>query len=331
MSAPKTPKDPQSNSDVLARFRTHLISNGKSPQTIRQYLYVTRRFLAALEVPIDQAGVREVEDFLVDVVESYEGSGRPQAAVVGYALAIKSLYRSLGRPIDDTFPKGERRHTEPRVLPSEDILRLLEGAKANSRTYAILQVLAFSGLRVSEVAALRPRDVNPDARTLFVNRGKESKDRTVVAIPPSVFDAISRWLLEAALSPSPHRTLFGVSSRSIEENVRDVALSVGLPDWVSPHTLRHSYLTELFRRGIDMPLIQRQAGHASVATTQVYVHIANDDVRDRILTVSGDLYSPVADPTSGEPVATRTGSRPGEDSESPRRRRDEQHPSVSHS
>jgi len=160
------------------------------------------------------------------------------------------------------------------------------------RDRAILETLFSTGLRVAELTRL-DRDqlrIKSDATFLEISiTGKGSKVRTVYFSERTV-----KWLAKylakrtdidpalfisytSAQLKSESRRL---TVRSIENIVKKYILLAGLPIMSSPHTLRHSYATDLLAQGVDLRLVQEFLGHANIATTQIYTHVTNKQLRD---------------------------------------------------
>jgi len=163
------------------------------------------------------------------------------------------------------------------------------------RDRAILEVLFSTGLRVAELSALN-RDqlrIKPDTDDLELGiTGKGGKNRTVYFSERAI-----KWLKkyletrrddDKALfinyrpgknidnSPAPRR----LTSRSIERILEKYSKIAGLPTQATPHTLRHSYATDLLNQGVDLRTVQELLGHQNIATTQIYTHLTNKQLRD---------------------------------------------------
>ncbi len=205
-------------------------------------------------------------------------------------VAVRMLFRFLvaeGRlpksPTDslDT-PKTWKRL--PGVLSTQDVERLLAApdpaTPLGRRDRAILETFYATGARVSEVAGLRPVDVD---LTVGCARcfGKGSKER-IVPLGSKAIVAISAWMVSReALAPGRVLPdLLFVSSRGTPLSRRDIwsrvriyARRAGIAGRVYPHILRHSFATHLLENGADLRYVQEFLGHASVSTTQVYTHV----------------------------------------------------------
>lgn len=161
------------------------------------------------------------------------------------------------------------------------------------RDKAILELLFSTGLRVSELAHLKRDQVNLK-KDEFSVRGKGSKIRLVFLSPQA-----KQWLkhyLELRQDMSPFLFLAHdraqttrekndqqpqpLTSRSIERLVNKYARQAGIMKKITPHTLRHSFATDLLRNGADIRSVQSMLGHASITTTQVYTHVTDQRLKE---------------------------------------------------
>lgn len=182
------------------------------------------------------------------------------------------------------------------VLSKEELERLFESVDLNKksgyRDLAILETLYSTGLRVSELAALN-RDQIDLKRREFMVRGKGKKPR-IVFLSKHAVDKITNYLkdrddnFKAFLINSGQGQKTDIlaeekrrlSTVSIENIVRKYALKAGIIKKVTPHTLRHSFATELLINGADIRSVQEMLGHSSITTTQIYTHLSNKRLRD---------------------------------------------------
>lgn len=174
-------------------------------------------------------------------------------------------------------------------LARAELDRLLGSVSCRSwlglRNRCILELLAWAGLRVSEVVHLRPCDVLWESRRVSVECGKGGKSRTVPVHPESV-QLLSVW----AARRKPGRYFFttfsggAVGVRYVQEMVKRVARAAGLPcaDRVTPHVLRHTYATLLLGDRFTLPEVQRLLGHSSLSSTAVYLHVNEVDLSQKV-------------------------------------------------
>lgn len=169
----------------------------------------------------------------------------------------------------------------------------LRGAGApkiiQARDRAILELFFSTGMRVSELAGLRQDHINLD-RDEFTVRGKGDKTR-VVFLSASARHHLKEYLA-LRNDESPHlfirhdrakslqKNPMPLTPRSVERLVRHYAAVAGIPKHVSPHTLRHSFATDLLMNGADIRSVQSMLGHSSITTTQIYTHITNRQLKE---------------------------------------------------
>ena len=149
-------------------------------------------------------------------------------------------------------------------------------APTGIRNRAIIVVMYRAGLRCLETLNLRLRDIDRDAGTIRIRHGKGGRARTV-GIDPSAIAVIERWIDARAnlgLNGGPvFSTLTGgeIATSYIRKLLPRLARKAGIDRRIHPHGLRHAHAVELAREGVPVPIIQRQLGHASLATTSRYL------------------------------------------------------------
>jgi site-specific recombinase XerD len=179
-------------------------------------------------------------------------------------------------------------------LGEEELQRLFDqpdvGKLAGLRDRAILELLFSSGLRVSELVGLDRDHINLKRRE-FTVRGKGQKDRPVF-ISPEAATWLQRYLDQREDNTRPLFIRFGgnkkvdmsgnyhrLTARSVQRLVSRYALMAGITKHVSPHTLRHSFATDLLMNGGDLRSVQAMLGHSNIATTQIYTHVTDPHLK----------------------------------------------------
>jgi integrase/recombinase XerD len=205
-------------------------------------------------------------------------------------MAVKAFFSFLDLDAAETLPRPSRRKSLPKFLTEAEAHDLLMAAEHDPRDHAILTVMAYTGLRVSEVCHLDCEDINLRERTLSVVSGKGDKDRMVVFSQPTAV-ALRRWLESREEGDTDalflNRNGSRLSPRSVQRIVKRYAGDAGIRKVVTPHVLRHTMATTLLRHGADIRIIQQLLGHSSIATTQIYTH-----VDDQMLRTAYDKASP---------------------------------------
>lgn len=260
----------------FVEFTDDILVEKITPETIRKW----RLWLARLK---DDRG-----DELSKITQSY------------HLIALRSFLRYCGKRGFETvaadhieLPKVKRKQVS--FLQQDELKRLFAQIKPDTliglRDQAIIALLYSSGLRVSELTTLDRSHINLERREFMV-RGKGQKDR-LVFIDDGSAELINQYLQRRSDSLQPlfiryggHESVdqtgdFGrLTPRSIQRIVSNYARLAGITKQVSPHTLRHSFATDLLMNGADIRSVQTLLGHSNIATTQIYTHITDPHLRE---------------------------------------------------
>jgi integrase/recombinase XerD len=274
--SPETSREiPERREELLERFRHIMIAEGKSPWTVKQYCFFATHFLEFANLPLIQVTPRHLDAYREHLVLNKHYS---KASLYSTLRALAYLFRAFGLQTAEGIEVPRRPQRLPNFLTEEETHRLFQAQQGNPRNFAILHVLGYGGLRVGELCRLELDDVDLEHRLLRVRAGKGDKDRMVV-IEDRTVDALKAWMAFRSQRPVGTTRLFGVSTETVERMVRETARSAGLTKRVTPHTLRHTLATTLLKKGLDIRFIQKQLGHASVATTQIYTHVDTESLQ----------------------------------------------------
>lgn len=267
------------------------IERGRARKTQENYGRYLRIF-------IKETGVRTARAITEEAVRKFRlGLARKDLKRVTqsyYIIALRNFLKYLVRrgmevlpPERLELPKVVRRDIE--VLSYGELERLLSSPKGTDlralRDRAVLETFFSTGLRLSELCAL-PRTLDL-TRGEFSVRGKGEKVR-VVFLSERAKKAIQEYLekrpdMEEQLFVSLSRAgkvLGPITPRGVERLVELHARKSGIAKKVHPHELRHSFATDLLVNGADLRSVQELLGHANVATTQVYTHLTNKELRE---------------------------------------------------
>jgi len=180
----------------------------------------------------------------------------------------------------------------PKVLTEAEQEQLLDQLNtrypAPHRNLCMIRLMLDAGLRVGEVVALKPEHVNMQICKVLVREGKGAKDREVW-IGQDLRDLIGEWLERRPesewLFPTRHGTR--VNTRYMRAAVKRYAKRAGVQEWekVSPHTLRHTFATDLLNQTGSIRLVQETLGHTDVSTTMIYTHVNSEEIRDAMQTL----------------------------------------------
>lgn len=267
--------------------------------TVEAYERDSRQFLSFLCQHLGhRPDISDLSELRVADIRSFLAYRRNEGVgsrSLGRGLAgIRSFFNFLTRVglADVPAARVVRTPKQPKSLPKPlnitDALHIVDKKTqlddepwVASRNAAILTLCYGCGLRISEALSLTPADFSDKNATSIYVTGKGGKTRLVPVIP-AVHEAIDDYLSCCPFILPPDQPLFrgvrgGKLQRAIVERaVQQLRSSLGLPDSVTPHALRHSFATHLLSRGGDLRTIQELLGHASLSTTQIYTGVDTD-------------------------------------------------------
>ena len=260
-----------------------------------------RTFLIRRGRDLAEAGAEDLEAYLGDLssrgLSSATAARRRSAARQFYRFVQEEGWRTEDPTARTLAPKRGR--PLPKVLTRDEARRLIEAAEARdgaagARLGAMVEILYASGLRVSELVALPLAPFVQDAEYLIV-KGKGGKER-LAPLSATAREAVRRYLaVRPGFLPSgakasawlfPSRGRSGrLTARRVAQLLDEAAVAAGLdPEKVSPHVLRHAFASHLLEGGADLRVVQTLLGHADIATTQIYTHVAQDRLREVVET-----------------------------------------------
>jgi site-specific recombinase XerD len=275
-------------------FLDHLRSVRRySPHTTEAYgrdLEDFRRFLEGREEST------RVEDITEDAIRRYLAhltrQGKSARTVARRLATLKSFRRYLSRRRVTGVEIGPslRGPRLPRKLPPflsvQDLDVLLDDGVWNDlpngrRDRAVIELLYSTGIRLSELIAIRGRDLDSRSALLTV-RGKGNKERRI-PVGRRALDAVAAYRQETPPS-GPGDPVFpgrrgDLSPRTVERIVARHLVRIAKRSRLSPHLLRHTFATHLLDRGAELRAVQELLGHASLASTQVYTHVTMERLR----------------------------------------------------
>lgn len=298
--------------DLLNDFLEHLeIESGRSKKTVENYKLYLERFLEICSEILNKDDLKP-SDITREVLRKYRlklnryGSenGGDDLKVITQAyhlIALRGFMKYLARreiksldPSLIELPHVVRKQvTFLHFDEVEDMLEQIDlSTESGLRDRAIIELLYSGGLRVSELTSLNRDSINLERREFMV-RGKGSKDRPIF-ISQSCADRVRDYLdartdslpalflnnsrnLQAVDTSGDYRRM---TPRSVERVVQKYARLAGITKHVSPHTLRHSFATDLLMNGADIRAVQSMLGHADISTTQIYTHVTDAHLRD---------------------------------------------------
>ncbi len=312
VSTTSQPEAPATPRQLAARVQAFLeaceLDRNLSRLTIRQYDYYLDHLLAWLHEHHPE--VSDVGDLTAEIVREYKlalarkvapHTGRPlsRATQTYFLIGLRVLLRYCAVHGIDAMPAdrvelGKAESRSLKFLDGDQMARLLAAPALDDvrglRDRALLETLFSTGLRVSELAALDRGQINLKTREFGVI-GKGRKPR-VVFLSESATSALRQYLearedrykplfirTRGPADKTPGGNRMRITPRSIERLVKKYIRLAGIGVAATPHTLRHSFATDLLSNGADLRAVQEMLGHASLSTTQIYTHVTNPQLR----------------------------------------------------
>jgi site-specific recombinase XerD len=260
----------------MEKLKEELHSRKYSQKTIKTYLFFNRDFCRALQKPVELITEEDFKKYLahLDMVKDMSSSSMNLAVSAVRFFYTTVMKRDFGR--EQYRPRQDKRL--PSVLSREEIDRLLN-AEPNPKHRLLLMLAYSSGLRVSEVVALKKEHLDFSRKTLLVYGSKGRKDRiTLLADRAAAFlreyckqYKITTWLF-------PGQTGGHLRVRTAQNIFDKAALNARIHKHVSIHSLRHTFATHLLEGGTDIKYIQALLGHSNLRSTERYTHIARRSI-----------------------------------------------------
>jgi site-specific recombinase XerD len=276
------------------------IGKNRSPRTLQNYHHYLKRFsdFAGKETTPKDIDQKLVQDFRIFL---HRQEPKLSLKTQNYHLcALRSFLKYLHKNDIESLsaekvdlPKLPERTVE--FLTNEEVQMFFDSLPRESildaRNFAICETLYSTGLRVSELCSLNRENVNLKTMQFSV-RGKGSKMR-IVFLTERAKQAIEKYWEKRTDSLSPAFISHAKKSKEqrdgearrlsrpvVESVVRSAALKAGIVKKVTPHTLRHSFATTLLQNGADIRAVQMMLGHSTIATTQIYTHLSDKNLKE---------------------------------------------------
>ena len=249
-----------------------------SPDTQREYIRAVKRLAAYLGRSPATATAEDLRAFQLHLTETGVRPPTINATVTALRFFFKVTLDTPETTRHLVFVHEPRKL--PRVLTPEEVLRLLEAAPGPKHK-ASLSVAYGAGLRAMEVCALKVSDIDSKRMLLRVEQGKGRKD-CFAMLSPQLLELLRDWYRIARpqvwMFPGRDR-INPLTTRQLNRVCHIAAELAGLPNWVAPHTLWHSFATHLLEQNIDIRIIQVLLGHAKLDTTALYTRVATNTIR----------------------------------------------------
>lgn len=290
--------------DLIVDFLEYMeIEQNRSQKTISNYDHYLQRLVEfAGDVFVTQVDAELIRRWRLwlNRYRNDNGDSMSKTTQNYHLIALRSFLKYCAkRDIDiaissDKIELARTKRKQVTFLAYEEVERLLEqpdvSIEIGLRDRAILELLFSGGLRVSELVNLNRDHINL-RRKEFMVRGKGQKDRPIF-ISDNAANSIKNYLdkrsdnlqpLFIRYSGSQDETNDGefkrLSARSVQRMIGNYSKAAGITKKVTPHTMRHSFATDLLMNGADLRSVQSMLGHSNIATTQIYTHVTNPHLK----------------------------------------------------
>ncbi len=290
-------------SELVTDYLEHMeIEQNRSQATVANY----DRYLQRLVEFSDDADIKKIDEEVIrkwrlwlNHLKDQKGDDISKTTQNYHLIALRSFLKYLakrGIPALDSAKIELAKVTRPQIgfLEADEVERLFAiidtANPIGLRDRAILELLFSSGLRVSELVGLNRDHINLERREFSV-RGKGQKDRPVF-MSPEAADWIETFLKSRKDNYKPLFIHYAgskneldegmytrLTARSVQRMIQRYAKLAGITKHVTPHTLRHSFATDLLINGADIRSVQGLLGHSNISTTQIYTHVTDPQLK----------------------------------------------------
>lgn len=281
---------------ALFYFVKHKEAHGKATDTTKiTYVSILEDFIKSIDAHVvEDLNILVIDNFIDTLsLKSYKPKTIKNKIVVIRSF-IKFLY---SKNLIDIRPEAieipRTVEVEANFLDEEEQLALIKSAR-NLRDKALIMTILSSGLRASEILNLKEDDLY--RRSLIVSRGKGGKPR-VTFIDPLTEKSIREYHHKREVdSVFVFTNSFGkpLSRQYLSRMISETALRAGIKKRVSAHTLRHSFATNMLRKGARIEDVQPLMGHSNISTTRLYMHFTNEYLRERYDMFNKDIDKTLA-------------------------------------
>lgn len=264
------------------------VERGASTNTLESYKRDLEDFISFIKKPVEEAIEQDLNKYInhtADIGLAASTRARRLSSIKQFYLYLYTEKIISENPsVNVDAPKKPK--SLPKYLTEEEIIKLITTSEKDPRLNCMLEILYASGLRVSELIALKKSSVRKSAEGfyLFV-KGKGNKER-IVPLGKKAMESLRNYY--DSLKETKEGWLFPsgkshITRQRFGQLLKQIAIESGIdPEKVSPHVLRHSFASHLLAGGADLRLVQELLGHEQIATTQIYTHVQEKKLYDLV-------------------------------------------------
>lgn len=279
--------------ETLKTFNQQLILKGYSSSTIRTYNNEFVQFLNVINnTPAYEFSASRIKDYLQYCFEKLKLS---ENTLHSRMNALKFYFEQVLKKEKFFWdiPRPKKPLHLPKVLGENELGKLFN-ALTNKKHKAILFTAYSAGLRVSEVAALKIKNIDSDRMQIIIENAKGKKDR-YVPLSPVLLDILRQYI--STYKPRPKEYLFeseqtkdAYPTRTLQRVFQMAREKAGITKEIGIHSLRHSFATHLLEKGTDIRYIKDLLGHFDIKTTERYLHVSRQSLVN-IISPLDDLFN----------------------------------------
>ena len=259
---------------VYRTLEQQVVLRGQAKSTFENYIHRIAQVSLHFNRLPEEISAEELNEYLASLAMSAISPSR--SAFKHSVYGLRYYYRYVGLPDRAIKLPSLKKDAKLPSIFNKDELRRLFNAPALLKHRVLLMLIYSAGLRSSEVINLKISDIDFERCSIHIRRSKYNKDRMVplseyMAVGLQKYIVLERpltWLFNGKTLGSPY------SAKAISWIMREAVKAAGIDKDVTVHTLRHSYATHLLEDGLNIVTIKELLGHAQIATTMIYLHVA---------------------------------------------------------
>ena len=275
----------------IQEYVNYLINTGKSPKTIKGYVYELTAFndylVKKINMPaiVEDTTVKSINDYTLYLLtdKHYAPYSRRRIVIIQKAYFTYAYNEGITKEkLSEKILSVKTPHKERKFLTAEEVQEFISHVENRLISFA-LETLYYTGMRISECCNLKMEDVDMKNRIIHVVNGKGGKDRPI-PICNKLYDLftdyITNWRIDSELFFSTEKT-GALAVSTVEHTVAKVREQLGWKH-ITPHTFRHAFASSLVEKNVNLLKISKLLGHSSLRTTQIYIHTNISQLADAV-------------------------------------------------
>lgn len=263
--------------DLLIKIKQELRLRNYSRQTIKSYLFCLTDYFCYIKIVKKNPEENLIKKYLL----RKQAKGLSSQTINLYLNAIKYFYKEIYKsryPIKIKFAKKSSRL--PIVLSKKEIKKIISHIE-NSKHKLMISIAYAAGLRVSEAASLKIKDISLDELTIHLKNAKGKKDRITI-FPEKLVSSMKEFIYNKSQEDFVFESNRGgkLTTTSLQKIFKKALGKAGIKKDATFHSLRHSFATHLLENGVDVRYVQELLGHQNIRTTQIYTQVTNPKLKN---------------------------------------------------